>query len=163
MPGSGQALKARALGPCVLARGGAGELQWAGEGDEVGPCRGGGEGRGPGHGRAAAAFGRSFSRWRDTARRSTREASLRTCVERLRRENAALKSDLQGLSHRVEQLESAQNAELDDYLRREQALLEFAQALPAPPEYGTDDPSEIARREGERIGVERLQELFTED
>lgn len=94
---------------------------------------------------------------------TTAVAELRTRVERLESENAVLKSALADLSRRLDELEAERKAGLDDYERREAALYEFAHTLPAPPEPDTDDPWEIAKRAGERMGVEELRRLFREE
>jgi len=90
-------------------------------------------------------------------------AELRARVERVENENALLRAALSDLARRFEQMEAEQKAELEDYERREAALYEFAKTLPTPPDYGTDDPWEIARREGERLGIDKMRELFTEE
>jgi hypothetical protein len=94
---------------------------------------------------------------------TTAVAELRTRVECLENENAVLKSALGDLSRRLEQLEADRKAELEDYERREAALYEFAGTLPKPPDYGSDDPWEIARLAGERFGIDRLRALFSEE
>ena len=98
-----------------------------------------------------------------TTTTTTAVAELRTRVERLENENAVLKSAVGDLVRRLEQLEAEKKAELEDYERREAALYAFAKTLPEPPDYGTDDPWEIARREGERLGLDKMRELFSEE
>jgi len=84
-------------------------------------------------------------------------------MERLEEENAVLRSSISDLSRRLAQVEADRGAELEDYERREAALYEFAKTLPEPPDYGTDDPWEIARLAGERFGIGRLRALFSEE
>jgi len=95
--------------------------------------------------------------------RTTAVAELRTRVERVENDNVVLKSALSDLAHRLQQLEAERKAALEDYERREAALYEFAKTLPQPPDYGTDDPWEIARLAGERFGIDRLRALLSEE
>jgi predicted nuclease with TOPRIM domain len=99
-----------------------------------------------------------------TATKKTSAATeLRARVERLENENTVLKSAFADLAGRLEELEAERKAELEDYERREAALFEFAKVASEPPDEGTNDPREIARREAKRLGLAKMRELFSED
>jgi cell division protein FtsB len=81
----------------------------------------------------------------------------------LERENLVLASTIAQLSHRLDELEADRRAELAEYEEREAALCEFAKTLPEPPDYGTDDPWEIARLAGRQLTPDEIETFFDED
>jgi len=91
------------------------------------------------------------------------DAELRARVERLENENTVLKAAFSDVARRLGELEAERKAELEDYERREAALYAFAEKFPEPPDYGTDDPWEIAKLAGQQLTPEELRTFFDED
>jgi len=107
---------------------------------------------------------RGLSRgWQEWLWETARSRSLAARLDRLYAENAGLQEQLSALSERLDRIGSEQEAEMQDYLERERKLYEFANTLPEPPDYGTDDPWEIARQAGEELEPGELEELFGDD
>ncbi|MBM3502210.1 MAG: hypothetical protein FJX74_26460 [Armatimonadetes bacterium] len=106
---------------------------------------------------------RAAQRWFDAAGRLGMDADLGPRLERLEAVNSALAARVDQLSRRLEQLEARDKAELADYERREAALLEFARTFPEPPDYGTNDPWEIARLAGQKLTAEEIDTFFDEE
>jgi hypothetical protein len=94
---------------------------------------------------------------------TTTVADLRSRVEHLESENAVLASALADLSRRLKALEAERGTELADYEKREAALYAFAKTLPEPPDYGTNDPWEIARLAAQQLTPGELESFFDED
>jgi hypothetical protein len=78
-------------------------------------------------------------------------------------QNAVLTEQVGRVTERLDRMEAESEAQMADYLERERKLLEWADTLPEPPDYGTDDPWEIARMAGERLGPDEIDRLFGDD
>jgi len=107
-------------------------------------------------------IGAAFNHWLAAAA-AARARSLEARLDRLEGENATLREQLTAVARRLDAVEAAAQAEMEDYLERERKLMEWANTLPEPPDYGTDDPWQIARMAGERLGPDEIDRLFGDD
>jgi len=103
-----------------------------------------------------------FSEWVADGARS-RALTLEARLRRLEAQNSALQEQVTSMSKRLDDLEAESAAEMAGYLDRERKLMEWAGTLPEPPDYGTEDPWEIARAAREALGAEEFERLFRED
>jgi len=67
------------------------------------------------------------------------------------------------LEARVAELERQSASEMQDYLQREAEAFKLVADLPEPPDYGTDDPWEIARIAGKGLTAADVDRLYREE